>query len=112
MDLSWFECEATFQQKIRLLKPDLGAISGEINYQACDDKVCIFRNEPFRFVLDASKAGAVEQKSIDQESFKKSQALQLPIKNKELLLQDQDQKSDNPLLNLFLLGFVGKLYGQ
>ncbi|MDC0479278.1 thioredoxin family protein [Flavobacteriaceae bacterium] len=109
MDLSWFEGEATFQQKIRLLKPDLGAISGEINFQACDDKVCIFRNEPFRFVLDASKAGAVEQKSIDQESFKKSQALQLPIKNKELLLQDQDQKSDNPLLNLFLLGFVGGL---
>jgi len=109
MDLSWFEGEATFQQKIRLIKPDLGAISGEINFQACDDKVCIFRNEPFRFVLDASKAGAVEQKSIDQESFKKSQALQLPIKNKELLLQDQDQKSDNPLLNLFLLGFVGGL---
>ncbi|MAV33385.1 MAG: thiol:disulfide interchange protein, partial [Gammaproteobacteria bacterium] len=59
MDLSWFEGEGTFQQKIRLLQAELGAVSGEINFQACDDKVCIFRNEPFRFVLDASKASAV-----------------------------------------------------
>ena len=109
MDLSWFEGEGTFQQKIRLLQAELGAVSGEINFQACDDKVCIFRNEPFRFVLDASKASAVAQKTVDPESLKKSQALQLPLKNKELFVQDQDQKSDNPLLNLFLLGFVGGL---
>jgi thiol:disulfide interchange protein DsbD len=92
-----------------LLQAELGAVSGEINFQACDDKVCIFRNEPFRFVLDASKASAVAQKTVDPESLKKSQALQLSLKNKELLVQDQDQKSDNPLLNLFLLGFVGGL---
>ena len=109
MDLSWFEGEGTFQQKIRLLQAELGEVSGEINFQACDDKICIFRNEPFRFVLDASKAAAVVQKTVDPESLKKSQALQLPLKNKELLVQDQDQKSDNPLLNLFLLGFVGGL---
>ena len=109
MDLSWFEMQGTFQQKIRLLQPELGVISGEINFQACDDKICIFRNEPFRFVLDASKVLAVLQKTIDQESLKKSQALQLPLKNKELLVQELDQKSDNPLLNLFLLGFIGGL---
>ena len=109
MDLSWFEGEGTFQQKIRLLQAELGVVSGEINFQACDDKVCIFRNEPFRFVLDASKASVVPQKKIDPESLKKSQALHLQLKNKELLVQDQDQKSHNPLLNLFLLGFVGGL---
>jgi thiol:disulfide interchange protein DsbD len=109
MDLSWFEGEGTFQQKIRLLQAELGEVSGEINFQACDDKICIFRNEPFRFVLDASKASAVAQKTVDPESLKKSQALQLPLKNNELLVQDQDQKSDNPLSNLFLLGFVGGL---
>jgi thiol:disulfide interchange protein DsbD len=109
MDLSWFEGEGTFQQKIRLLQAELGVVSGEINFQACDDKVCIFRNEPFRFVLDASKASAVYKKTVDPESLKKSQTLQLSLKNKELLVQDQDQKSDNPLLNLFLLGFVGGL---
>lgn len=109
MDLSWFEGEGTFQQKIRFLQAELGEVSGEINFQACDDKVCIFRNEPFRFVLDASKASAVAKKTVDPESLKKSQALQIQLKNKELLVQDQDQKSNNPLLNLFLLGFVGGL---
>ena len=109
MDLSWFEGEATFRQKIRLLQPELGTVSGEINFQACDEKICIFRNEPFQFVLDPSKAIAVTQKTLDLESLKKSKALQLPLKNKGLLTQNQNQKSDNPLLNLFLLGFVGGL---
>ena len=35
--------------------------------------------------------------------------MQLPLKNRELLTQNQNQKSDNPLLNLFLLGFIGGL---
>ena len=85
MDLSWFEGEATFRQKIRLLQPELGTVSGEINFQACDDKICIFRNEPFRFVLDPSKAIAVIQKTVDPESLKKSEALQLSLKNSEFL---------------------------
>ena len=106
---SWFEGEATFRQKIRLLQPELGTVSGEINFQACDDKICIFRNEPFRFVLDPSKAIAVTQKTVDPESLKKSEALQLSLKNSEFIEQNQNQKSDNPLFNLFLLGFIGGL---
>ena len=109
MDLSWFEGEATFRQKIRLLQPELGTVSGEINFQACDDKICIFRSEPFRFVLDPSKAIAVIQKTVDPESLKKSEALQLSLKNSEFLEKNQSQKSDNPLFNLFLLGFIGGL---
>ena len=109
MDLSWFEGKATFRQKIRLLQPALGTVSGEINFQACDDKICIFRSEPFRFVLDPSKAIAVIQKTVDPESLKKSEALQLSLKNSEFLEKNQSQKSDNPLFNLFLLGFIGGL---
>lgn len=109
MDLSWFEEEARFQQKIRLLQPDLALIKGEINYQACDDKLCIFRNEPFRFVLDAGQAGVEAQQTISAESLKKSAALKLPLKNKKFLVNDQEQKSDHPLFNLFLLGFIGGL---
>ena len=109
MDLSWFDGKATFRQKIRLLKPEIGSISGHIQFQACDDKLCIFRNEPFRFVLDPSQAGAKEQKTIDSKSLEQSVALQLQLKNKELLVQNLDQKIDNPLFNLFLLGFIGGL---
>ena len=109
MDLSWFDGKATFRQKIRLLKPELVSIKGQIQFQACDDKFCIFRNEPFRFVLDPSQAGAEEQKTIDSKSLEQSVALQLQLKNKELLVQNLDQKIDNPLFNLFLLGFIGGL---
>ena len=109
MDLSWFEKEAAFQQKIRLLQPEVAAISGEINFQACDDKVCIFRNEPFSFILNSSKAIAEVKRTVDPESLKKSKALQLPLKNRRLLMQNQSQNADNPLLNLFLLGFIGGL---
>ena len=109
MDLSWFEKEAAFQQKIRLLQPEVAAISGEINFQACDDKVCIFRNEPFSFILNSSKAIAEVKRTVDPESLKKSKALQLPLKNRRLLMQNQSQNGDNPLLNLFLLGFIGGL---
>ena len=92
-----------------MLQPELGTVSGEINFQACDDKICIFRSEPFSFVLDPSKAIAVIQKTVDPESLKKSEALQLSLKNSEFLEKNQSQKSDNPLFNLFLLGFIGGL---
>ena len=68
MDLSWFDGKATFRQKIRLLKPELVSITGQIQFQACDDKLCIFRNEPFRFLLDPSQSGSEEQKTIDSKS--------------------------------------------
>ena len=52
MELSWFDHEALFEQKIKLLNPDLALIEGEINYQACDERLCIFRNIrcPFRHI--------------------------------------------------------------
>ena len=109
IELSWFDRKATFQQKIKLLRPDLGAVSGEINYQACDDKLCIFRNEAFSFVLDEKKATATQQRSLDTESLQKSQALRLDLKNKEFLSQQTDQESDFQILNLFVLGFIGGL---
>ncbi|MBB12816.1 MAG: thiol:disulfide interchange protein, partial [Flavobacteriaceae bacterium] len=65
MELSWFDDEAFFEQKIKLLNIDLAFIEGEINYQACDDKLCIFRNEDFRFVLDKSKIVITDKKVID-----------------------------------------------
>ena len=64
---------------------------------------------PFSFILDSSKALAEVKKNVDPESLKKSKALQLPLKNRRLLMQNQSQNSENPLFNLFLLGFIGGL---
>ena len=107
MELSWFDDEALFEQKIKLLNPDLASIEGEINYQACDDKICIFRNEAFRFVLDKSKLVIRDKKVIDSASLEKISALKLDLKNKNLINQNEQKKTENSLLNLFLLGFMG-----
>ena len=79
MELSWFDNEAFFEQNIILRDPDLVSIEGEINYQACDDKVCIFRNEPFRFVLDKSKLVTEKRKLIDSSSLKRIAALKIDL---------------------------------
>ena len=107
MELSWFDGEAQFEQKIKLLNPDLVSIEGEINYQACDDKLCIFRNEAFLFVLNKSKQVIREKKVIDTGSLEKISALKIDLKNKQFIDQKEQKNTDNSLLNLFLLGFIG-----
>ena len=107
MEVSWFDNEALFEQKIKLRNLDLAFIEGEINYQACDDKLCIFRNEDFRFVLDKSKVVIEDKKVIDTSSLKKTSALKLDLKNEKLLNYNEQKKSENSLLNFFLLGFIG-----
>ena len=89
------------------MNPDLVSIEGEINYQACDDKLCIFRNEAFLFVLDKSKQVIQEKKLIDTGSLEKISALKIDLKNKHFIDQKEQKKTDNSLLNLFLLGFLG-----
>ena len=49
MELQYFDGQATFEQRIKVTDPTPLQISGEIEYQACDDKLCIFRTEPFTF---------------------------------------------------------------
>ena len=107
MEVSWFDNEAFFEQKIKLRNLDLAFIEGEINYQACDDKLCIFRNEDFRFVLDESKVVIEDKKVIDTSSLKKTSALKLDLKNEKLLDYNEQKKSENSLFNFFLLGFIG-----
>ena len=43
MDLTYFNKVAIFRQEIELEDTDLSNLSVEVNYQACDDKLCIFR---------------------------------------------------------------------
>ena len=107
MEVSWFDNEALFEQKIKLRNLDIAFIEGEINYQACDDKLCIFRNEYFRFVFDKSKVVIEDKKVIDTSSLKKTSALKLDLKNEKLLNYNEQKKSENSLLNFFLLGFIG-----
>ncbi|MGA0430362.1 MAG: cytochrome c biogenesis protein CcdA [Flavobacteriaceae bacterium] len=104
MDQLYFDGTAHFQQKIKINNPEITSISGEIEYQACDDKLCIFRTEPFTFVLDGSSIAAIQ---VDDVSLEKSKALKLDLKNNELLLAANDLDTCGGYLNIFLLGLLG-----
>jgi len=109
IDLPFFEKEAKFSQGLTLLDTNVDEIRGEINYQACDDRVCIFRTEPFAFSLNGK---AIVQSAIEitQQDKARSAALTLSLKNKALLTSGLVDEGDaSPLLNLFLLGFLGGL---
>ena len=109
MDLTYFEEAASFSQQVKITNPNVKKIEGEVNYQACDDKLCIFRSESFTFLLD-SNAAVSEQPSIDERSSALSDALQLPLKNTSYLEKSMASKaSKGSLWNLFFLGFIGGL---
>ena len=109
IDLPFFDQAAQFRQQFKLLDPNAKEISGEINYQACDDRVCIFRTEPFIVRLDGSKAelASIELTASD---IARSEALTLSLKNKAYLTSSVNESANSsPYLNLFLLGFLGGL---
>ncbi len=109
IDLPFFEEKAVFSQPITLLDINAKEISGEINYQACDDRVCIFRTEPFRIMLDGSEA-KLDEIELTATDISRSKALTLSLVNKEYLTSSFDQSTNSsPYLSLFLLGFLGGL---
>ena len=109
IDLPFFDTEATFKQQFEVLDATASEISGEINYQACDDRVCIFRTETFRIALDGSKLKE-EELALSEKDLARSAALTLDLKNKEVLVRQLGTSSTNSLYwNLFFLGFLGGL---
>ncbi len=107
--LPFFDTEATFKQQFEVLDATASEISGEINYQACDDRVCIFRTETFRIALDGSKLKE-EELALSEKDLARSAALTLDLKNKEVLVRELGTSSTNSLYwNLFFLGFLGGL---
>ena len=109
IDLPFFEYKAQFTQRLEILDPSIEQISGEINYQACDDRLCIFRTEPFTLSIQG-KAIVATSIEITAEDQARSAALTLNLKNKKYL-QDAlvNTEDSSPLMTLFLLGFLGGL---
>lgn len=55
MEMTFFDKNATFTQKIKLLDPNVKVINSEVSYQACDDEKCIFESEVFQINLDGKQ---------------------------------------------------------
>ena len=105
MDLSFFKNETYFTQKVKLIDDETGIVSGQIFYQACDEKLCVFRKENFEFILKDGFASSVNL-IIDDASEAKSKKLILDLKDKYRLNQNSISKDYGSFINLFLLGFL------
>jgi len=107
MDLTFFNEMATFNQEIEIEDPNLTIINAEINYQACDDKLCIFRTENILFSLNGKNIQS--SKEVNENSKRLTRALQLELSQKDYLINTTQKKDEISYLNLFFLGFIGGL---
>ncbi len=107
MDLSYFTEKAIFTQKIEIFDTNLNKIEAEVNYQACDDKLCIFRNENFYITLDGSNF--FNNQIIDKRSKDLSSSLKLNLKNTSFINKTQNEEGIYSYFNVFILGFIGGL---
>lgn len=107
MDLSFFDLQAKFQQEIVVTDGNLTQLAVEVNYQACDDELCIFRSETFVFSLDGKEA--VSSLTTDERSETLAAAMQLPLTQTEFLDSVLTEEASNSHWNIFFLGFIGGL---
>ena len=107
MEQSYFTNEVFFYQDVKIKDSFNGdVIEQELVYQVCDDRVCLFRDLNLEFNLTST--GFLDIKSFDYSNV--SSDLILDFKNKDLILNSVDTKSQNPLanrLNILLLGLIG-----
>ncbi len=109
VDETFFKEKAVFTQKIKLLKPEVNQITVDLFYQICKE-VCIPKDEIFHISLTGEEIVVAEQ-HVDQRSLDMSAALMLDLKNKELLVNGDENavNEKSGLWTIFVLGFLGGL---
>ena len=107
MNQSYFINQAVFTQEI-IVKDNvnLDLIIQNLYYQACDDKVCIFKDEKLVFNLKTNKTSIIN--SFDYSSIESE--LQLNLRNTNLLGNEYVNQASNDFprrLNILILGLLG-----
>jgi len=106
MDIKYFEKEAVFKQRIRLLTTGKFTINGEVAFMACDDKQCLNPTDlDLSFVVEG-KAGEKKIDSLalagakaDDKSNKKG------VEIKEGEMSTSKNEDDKSLLTIFIIAF-------
>ena len=109
MELSYFNDEAMFYQSISVPNRAVTEVLVDLIYQACDDKLCIFRDEQLIVSLsgDSQQQQTEDLTALTPASEKK---LKIELKNTDLIAASTAQDSgSSSIWNIFLLGYVGGL---
>ncbi len=110
IDQTYFEDKATFIQKVET-NNIISTYNAIVEYQACDDVVCIFREADLVFKFDGSKL-KIQNQDLNSFIIEENNPLLLNLKDKQLLESINDSSdsfSSNSYLNLLILGFIGGL---
>ena len=110
IDQTYFEDDATFVQKVET-NNIISTYNVKVEYQACDDVVCIFREADLVFKFDGSKL-KIQNQDLTSFVIEENNPLLLNLKDKQLLESINDSSdtfSSNSYLNLLILGFIGGL---
>ena len=109
MELSYFDIKASFYQTLVVADESVQDIKLNLIYQACDDKLCIFRDEQLLIPLsgDSQEQQSEDLTALTADSVKK---LKIELKNADLLTTSSDKNTNSSSFwNIFLLGFFGGL---
>ena len=108
-NISFFKNEAEFYQTLYYRKSSDEPIIGEISYQVCDDRLCIFRTKPFSLSIEG-KILESDLKELNEYDVIKIDEMTLDLSNKDLLSSSTNLESKNQsFFSIFLLGVLSGL---
>ena len=108
-DISYFEGEAIFRQKVKILQPEDLEIIAEVYFSVCDDEKCLPpETERFVFAIGENK---VTEGFADLEVAERDQQLSenLNINLQGAANYEVEEEEGNNFWNIFFLGFIGGL---
>ena len=116
MKVKYFPLQAVFTQKIKIQSNKPVKVNGEVEFQACDNKSCIFDSKPFSFDLDGSKTYKPEVAAVAADTAKSKTADTVVIakadSSKTAATIDKSKPVDDgstPLWMFFLIAFAAGL---
>ena len=109
IDLEFFEKNIVFEQNIEINSNDLDYIDGYVEFQTCNDEICLFRTKEFYFPIAENAKQIYEKITLSERDVFFSDKIDLKIKDKSLLKKKSNRSGFFEYLNLFILGFLGGL---
>ncbi len=112
MKVKFFPLQAVFTQKIKIQSNKPLKVSGEVEFQACDNKSCIFDSKPFTFDLAGSQTYKPDAAAVVVETEKPkttdTAAIAIIDTTKNTQVIDKSKPVDSgktPLWLFFLIAF-------
>lgn len=120
MNVKYFDGQAQFSQRVKILTAETFSIKGNVEFQACDDEKCTFETQEFEFLIEGEGAGlapeTTDTASPVTDTMPESRGAVAKSNNPYLLSTVDlnnplgpcgEKREDLTLWGIFLLGILG-----